>query len=283
MSVLLVLELAAAVLAAALVVFLPVELWKRRRERTLTRPAVKEMAASAGVLLPVILTGGVVTAFVVGLWGAADLVTPWRVPTTWWSAALCLLLVDFLYYWDHRTQHRVRALWAVAHSVHHSSPQYDQTTALRVSFVDGFTSPWFYLPAVLAGFDPLLVAACFGVILGYQQWLHTETIGRLGWFDRVFNSPSNHRVHHGSQSAYLDKNYGAVLIVWDRMFGTWAEEREQPVYGLTVPIGSSHLWTVHTAEARALWRDLRAVSSWRARLRLLLSPPGTPVEPEARR
>jgi len=115
------------------------------------------------------------------------------------------------------------------------------------------------------------------VMLAYQQWLHTETIGRLGWFDRVFNSPANHRVHHGSQDVYLDKNYGGILILWDRLFGTWEPEREQPVYGLTTPIGSSHLWTVHTAEAKALWRDLRAARSWRDRLRLVIAPPGTVV------
>jgi sterol desaturase/sphingolipid hydroxylase (fatty acid hydroxylase superfamily) len=266
-------ERLAAALAAAILIMLPIELWRQRR--TLNRAAWKEMAASAGVFLPALATSGVVVAFITVLWGAADALTPWRIPTTVWSALLCLLLVDFLFYWDHRVAHRVRGLWAVAHSVHHSSPRYDQTTGLRVSFVDGFTSPWFYLPAVLVGFDPLLVAAAFGVMLSYQQWLHTETIGRLGWFDRVFNSPANHRVHHGSQDIYLDKNYGGILILWDRLFGTWQPERERPVYGLTTPIGSSHLWTVHTAEAKALWRDLRAARSWRDRLRLIIAPPGT--------
>ncbi len=281
MTVIPALELLASALSGAFFVLLPIELWRRRR--TLTKAAWKEMAANAGVVLPVLATGGVVVAFIALLWGAADALTPWRVPTTWGSAIACLLLVDFLFYWDHRTAHRVRAIWAVAHSVHHSSFQFDQTTGLRVSFVDGFTSPWFYLPAVFAGFDPLLVAACFGVMLAYQQWLHTEAIGRLGWFDRVFNSPSNHRAHHGTQQAYLDKNYGGILIVWDRLFGTWAPEREPPVYGLTTPLGSSNLWAVHTAEAKTLWHELNAARSWRARLRLLLSPPDAPVETEAAR
>jgi len=268
-------ELIAGALAAVILIMLPIELWRQRR--TLNRAAWKEMAASAGVLLPALATSGVVVAFITVLWGAADALTPWRIPTNGWSALLCLLLVDFLFYWDHRMAHRVRGLWAVAHSVHHSSPRYDQTTGLRVSFVDGFTSPWFYLPAVLIGFDPLLVAAAFGLMLAYQQWLHTETIGRLGWFDQIFNSPANHRVHHGSQDVYLDKNYGGILILWDRLFRTWEPEREQPIYGLTTPIGSSHLWTVHTAEAGSLWRDLRAARSWRARLRLIIAPPGTAV------
>jgi sterol desaturase/sphingolipid hydroxylase (fatty acid hydroxylase superfamily) len=268
------LNIAAAALSLAIIVVLPVELWRLHRARRLDRATLKEMAASAGVLLPALATGGVVLAFVTALWGAADALTPWRIPTTWWSAALCLVLVDFLFYWDHRVAHRVRAIWAVTHSVHHSSSRFDQTTGLRVSFLDGFTSPWFYLPAVFAGFDPLLVAACFGLMLAYQQWLHTETIDRLGWFDRVFNSPSNHRVHHGSQPRYLDKNYGGILILWDRLFGTWEPESEPSVYGLTTPIRSSHLWTVHVAEARSLWRDLRRAGSWRERLRLMLAPPG---------
>lgn len=266
-------DLIAGALSAVIVIMLPIELWRQRR--TLNRAAWKEMAASAGVLLPALATSGVVLAFITVLMSTAHALTPLRIPTTGWSALLCLLVVDFLFYWDHRIAHRVRVLWAVAHSVHHSSPRFDQTTGLRVSFVDGFTSPWFYLPAVLIGFDPLLVGAAFGVMLAYQQWLHTETIGRLGWFDRIFNSPANHRVHHASQDAYLDKNYGGILILWDRLFGTWEPEQEQPVYGLTTPIGSSHLWTVHTAEARSLWRDLRAARSWRTRLRLIIAPPGT--------
>lgn len=268
-------ELLGGAFSAAILIMLPIELWRQRR--TLNRKAWKEMAASAGVLLPALATSGVVIAFITALFGIADALIPWRVPTTLWSALLCLLLVDFLFYWDHRVAHRVRALWAVAHSVHHSSPRFDQTTGLRVSFVDGFTSPWFYLPAVLIGFDPLLVGAAFGVMLSYQQWLHTETIGHLGWFDRVFNSPANHRVHHGSQEVYLDKNYGGILILWDRLFGTWEPEREQPLYGLTTPISSNDLWTVHTAEAQSLWRDLRAAHSWRDRLRLIMAPPGTVV------
>lgn len=266
-------ELLAGALSAAIVVMLPIELWYRRR--TLNRAALKEMAASAGVLLPALATSGVVIAFVTALMATANILTPWGIPTTWWSALLCLLLVDFLFYWDHRIAHQVRSIWAVSHSVHHSSHQFDQTTGLRVSFADGFISPWFYLPAVLIGFDPLLVAASFALMVGYQQWLHSETIGRLGWFDRVFNSPANHRVHHGSQEHYLDKNYGGILIVWDRLFGTWEPEGEQPIYGLTTPIGSSHLWTVHTAEIATLCRDLKAAGSWRDRLRLLVAPPGS--------
>jgi sterol desaturase/sphingolipid hydroxylase (fatty acid hydroxylase superfamily) len=130
------------------------------------------------------------------------------------------------------------------------------------------------VPLVVVGFDPLLVVAAFGFNLGYQQWLHTETIGSLGWFDGVFNSPANHRVHHGSQPLYLDRNYGGVLIVWDRLFGTWQRETEPAVYGLTRPLGSANPIDVHLAEAMLLWRDVRATTGWRRRMALLLRPPG---------
>ena len=123
---------------------------------------------------------GVTVAFIVGLLNAGSSLAIMRIPTTPLSALGCLVLCDFLYYVDHRAGHRVRLYWAISHSVHHSSPQYDQTTALRVSVVDGYTSPWFQVPAVLVGFDPILVLASFGVIISYQQWIHTESIGKLG-------------------------------------------------------------------------------------------------------
>ena len=261
-------------LTALFIVFLPLELWRRHRQGRLDRRSVKEMLASASPLLPTLLTGPLVLAFIAGLYTTAHALTPLRIPTTWGTAALALLLVDFCYYWDHRAGHRVRGYWAISHSVHHSSWQYDQTTAFRVSFVDGFLSPWFYLPVVLIGFDPLLVGACFGLILAYQQWLHTDTIGRLGWLDAIFNTPSNHRAHHAIQPQYIDRNYGAVLMVWDHLFGTYVREQETPVYGLTVQIGSAHPWRVHAAEAIKLWRDVKHARSWRTRWALLWKPPG---------
>jgi sterol desaturase/sphingolipid hydroxylase (fatty acid hydroxylase superfamily) len=268
------LEVLATALSALFVVFLPLELWRRYRAGRLDRHSVREMLTSASPLLPTLLAGPLVLAFIAGLYTMAYAITPLRLPTTWGTAALALLLVDFLYYWDHRAAHRVRAYWAIAHSVHHSSWQYDQTTAFRISFVDGFISPWFYVPAVLLGFHPMLVAACLGLILAYQQWLHTETVGRLGWLDAVFNTPSNHRAHHAVQPQYIDRNYGAVLMVWDRLFGTYVRENDTPVYGLTEQIGSAHPWRVHAAEALKLWRDLKQARHWHTRWALLCCPPG---------
>lgn len=280
-SILHTLEMLATALSALFVVFLPLETWRRHRAGRLDRRSVREMLASASPLLPTLLAGPLVLAFIAALYGLAHALTPLRLPVDWGTAALALLLVDFLYYWDHRAAHRVRAYWAIGHSVHHSSWQYDQTTAFRISFVDGFISPWFYLPAVLLGFHPMLVVACLGLVLAYQQWLHTESVGRLGWLDGIFNTPSNHRAHHAVQPQYIDRNYGAVLIVWDRLFGTYVREDEAPVYGLTEQIGSAHPWRVHAAEALKLWRDLRRTPRWRDRWRMLWHPPGWVPRPQA--
>jgi sterol desaturase/sphingolipid hydroxylase (fatty acid hydroxylase superfamily) len=276
-------ETAALVFGAAIVLLLPWELWRLRSTGRLDRARMREMLASASPFVPTVLVGGVVTAFVLGLYGLIGAWIPWNIPTNGWTALLALLAVDFMYYWDHRTAHRNRAYWALAHSVHHSSPQYDQTTGLRVSFIDGFISPWFYVPVVAVGFDPLLVASCLALIIGWQQWLHTEAIGRLPWLDGWLNTPSNHRAHHGVQARYQDKNYGAILIVWDRLFGTWApESMEEPVrYGITHPIGSTNPIAVHLCEARRLWRDLVATPRWRDRLRRLLHAPDWRPDPDA--
>jgi sterol desaturase/sphingolipid hydroxylase (fatty acid hydroxylase superfamily) len=254
------LELAGTAMGAALAVLLPVELWRRWRAGRLDRAAVLEMLACASPVLPTLLATGAVIAWVTAVYGTAASLAPWRIPTNAGTALLALAVVDFLYYWDHRCAHRVRPYWAFCHSVHHSSPQYDQTVGLRISFLDGFVSPWFYVPAVLIGFDPLLVLGAFVVILGYQQWIHTETIGSLPWLDGWLNTPANHRVHHGTQPQYLDRNYGAVLIVWDRLFGTYAPEREPVLYGLSQPLRSSNPWHVHTIEAARLLADLRGAT-----------------------
>lgn len=273
MDTLTLLDLVALAASALFLVLLPLECWRYRRQHRLDRAQVLEMLASASPLLPTVLMAPLVTAFVAALWGTAARFAPWSIPTTAWSAVLALIAVDFLYYWDHRVAHRVRLIWAVAHSVHHSSPLYNQAVGLRISFVDGLTSPWFYLPAILVGFDPLLVAGTFGVILGYQQWLHTETVGTLKGIDGWLNTPSNHRVHHGVQAPYIDRNYGAIFMLWDRLFGTYAREGEPVRYGLTQPLDSSHPLRIHFAEAAKLWHELRRTPRWRDRLRLLASPP----------
>ena len=258
-------------LSSLFIAFLPLELWRRYRQGRLDRHSVKEMLASASPLLPTLLTGPLVRWR--SSWPLCDRPHAHSAahPTNWArgvGAGRLLLLPGS------SCRASRSCVLAISHSVHHSSWQYDQTTAFRISFVDGFLSPWFYLPVVLIGFDPLLVGACFGLILAYQQWLHTETIGRFGWLDAIFNTPSNHRAHHAIQPQYIDRNYGAVLMVWDHLFGTYVREDEKPVYGLTEQIGSAHPWRVHAAEAIKLWRDVKHARGWRTRWALLWKPPG---------
>lgn len=186
-----------------------------------------------------------------------------------------LLLYDFLYYWHHRMGHEVGVLWA-AHVVHHQSEEFNLSTALRQTS-SNFLFGWlFYLPMALLGFPPLVFVAVGLIDLLYQYWIHTEQIGKLGWFDRVFASPSNHRVHHGVNDRYLDRNYGGILILWDRLFGTYADEDddEPVIYGTRSPLRRyDPIWSnleVYAALARDSWRTRR----WRDKLAVWIKPPG---------
>ncbi len=232
------------------------------------------MLTSFGTLVPSIAAELLLAACWVAAYLFVQALAPWQISTTVWAAVLAVILVDLTDYWEHRLSHRIRLLWALAHSVHHSSPHFNQATAYRTSFMDQLISPIFYLPVVALVFDPLLVLAAFVLILSYQTWLHTEMIGGLGWLDRVFNTPSNHRVHHGADTGHLDRNYDAMLMVWDRLFGTYPAEAEAPVYGLTRPLNSKNPLKVHFHEAGLLLRDLRAAASLGEALGLLFRRSG---------
>jgi sterol desaturase/sphingolipid hydroxylase (fatty acid hydroxylase superfamily) len=192
-----------------------------------------------------------------------------------WVWAGALLMYDFCYYWLHRCGHEVNILWA-AHVVHHQSEHYNLSTALRQTG-SGVLLGWlFYLPMALLGV-PLKVFVVVALIdLLYQFWVHTEQIGRLGWFDRVFCSPSNHRAHHAVNERYLDRNYGGILIVWDRLFGSFVEEddNDPPVYGTRSPLRS---WNPLWANAEVYWHtaiDAWHARRWRDKLLVWLKPPG---------
>ncbi|MEM9649625.1 MAG: sterol desaturase family protein [Bacteroidota bacterium] len=185
---------------------------------------------------------------------------PWQIPVNVWTTLLCLLFVDFLYYVEHVIEHKVRILWSY-HSIHHSSPIYNYTTALRVSFIDNLITWVFYLPAIVLGFNPYIVLLVFLLVLSYQFWLHTEIIGKLGWFEKVFMTPSQHRVHHGSDAIYLDKNFGALLSIWDRMFRTYQEEKHTPNYGLTKQINTINPIKVHLHEYINIYKDVKSAQN----------------------
>ena len=196
-------------------------------------------------------------------------------PTSPWTWVIGLVAYDFLYYWHHRAGHRVALFWA-AHVVHHQSEDYNLSTALRQTS-SGWLVGWiFYLPMAIAGFPPLVFAVVALIDLLYQFWVHTEQVGRLGWFDRWFCAPSNHRVHHAVNDVYLDRNYGGVFLVWDRLFGTYAEEdRAVPcVYGTRAPLRSWNPIRANLQVYAELGRDSWRATRWPDKLRVWLKPPG---------
>ena len=202
----------------------------------------------------------------------------WRDDAFWHGAAgwvLALLFYDLCYYGYHRAGHRVAVLWA-AHAVHHQSQDYNLSTALRQTSSGAVLGWLFYVPMALAGVPPLVFAVVGLIDLLYQFWVHTEQVGRLGWFDRWFCSPSNHRVHHAVNDRYVDKNYGGILIVWDRLFGSFVEEddAEPCVYGTRTPLRSWNPVRANLQVYAELWRDSRRARSWADKLRLWLMPPG---------
>jgi alkylglycerol monooxygenase len=185
----------------------------------------------------------------------------------------CFLGVDFLYYWFHRTSHEVNAFWA-AHVVHHQSEEFNLAVALRQGAFQGTFSWVYYLPLAVLGFPPLMFLTMTSVNTLYQFWIHTRIIGRLGPLEGVLNTPSNHRVHHGRDPKYIDRNHGGTLIIWDRLFGTYQAEEEEPVYGITKPLASwNPVWANFHYWAELL-RDARRTRRVADKLRLFLKPPG---------
>ncbi len=187
---------------------------------------------------------------------------------------------DFIYYWNHRLMHEVRGLWAI-HVVHHSSEKYNLSTALRQPVADilGLFVPVGLLAR--AGVRPALIEASRGINLLYQYWIHTDAIRRIGPGEEVLNSPSHHRVHHGSNRQYIDRNHGSILIVWDRLFGTFEREEEPVVYGLTKNLGSYNPERIATHEYRDIVRDVARSETWGDRLSYVLRGPGWAYERHA--
>lgn len=180
---------------------------------------------------------------------------------------------DLCYYWSHRLSHEHRVMWA-AHVNHHSSERYNLSTALRQSWT-GVVARWVYWPMLFAGFSPSQVARAGEINLLYQYWVHTETIDRFpDWVEKVFNTASHHRVHHGANQQYLDRNYGGILIIWDRIFGSFEPEGERVRYGLTKNINTFNPVKVAFHEWADIAKDVSAASDWRERAGYVFGPPG---------
>jgi sterol desaturase/sphingolipid hydroxylase (fatty acid hydroxylase superfamily) len=247
----------------------------RDRRRRMARWA-RQVARVGGVAA--IATGGLAVSTAV-----ADRTTPARMwakggsrrdlgdGVLGWVAAVAGW--DLIYYWNHRFMHEVRALWAI-HVVHHSSERYNLSTALRQPVADvlGVWVPYGLLARL--GVRPRLIAHARGINLLYQYWVHTDTIRRIGPAEEVLNTPSHHRVHHGSNPRYIDRNHGSILIVWDRLFGTFQREEEPVVYGLTRNIDTYDPRRIATHEYRDIVRDVADSTTWSDRLGFVLRGPG---------
>lgn len=191
-----------------------------------------------------------------------------------WYAWLILFFADeHCYYWFHRVSHEQRWAWA-AHVNHHSSEHYNLSTALRQSWSTFFYHWMFYIPLPILGFHPAMMATMAGLSLLYQYWIHTETIGNMGWFEKFFNTPSHHRVHHGSNEQYLDKNYGGFLIAYDKLYGTFEPENERVKYGLVHNIKTFNPIKVAFHEWAALFNDMWKSKSLVTAVKYWFKPPG---------
>ncbi len=192
---------------------------------------------------------------------------------TWYGWIIAVVMFDFCDYWLHRMGHECAVMWA-AHTVHHQSQDFNFSTALRQESAVAFIGWIFYLPMALVGVPPEQFAIAGLIVLLYQFWIHTEHVGKLGWFDRVFSSPSNHRVHHAVNDQYVDKNYGGMLVVWDRLFGTFAEEKEPCIYGTRTPLRSwDPVWAI-VAEYWTLLQLSWQTRRWQDKLLVWFKPPG---------
>lgn len=237
------------------------------------REAGVSLGIVAGQFAKSLLTRGLVIAAYLWLWQFRL----WTVPLDrWWGLALLGLAFEFFYYWEHRLSHEIRWFWAT-HAVHHSSNHLNFLAALRLGWTAELSGlAFFFAPLVILGFHPVGVLTALLLNLTYQFWIHSEWFPRLGRLELVLNTPSNHRVHHAANPEYLDRNYGGVLVIYDRLFGTYAAERDDipPRFGLVKKIASNNPAFVALHEWIALFGDLARASSWRDRLMFMFGPPG---------
>jgi sterol desaturase/sphingolipid hydroxylase (fatty acid hydroxylase superfamily) len=192
---------------------------------------------------------------------------------TWYTLIILFIAADFLYYWAHRMSHEINLFWG-GHVVHHQSEDYNLSVALRQGSFQVIWTFAFYLPLAFAGFDTISFAAMSGLVTVYQFWIHTETIGKMGWFEWIFNTPSHHRVHHGRDPKYIDRNHAGVFIIWDRMFGTFKEEEEKPTYGITTPVDSWNPFWVNIHHYKNLMLNFLNVKGLKNKLKILFYKPG---------
>lgn len=259
-------------------VFIVVTVWEYLRirhdpTRMNVPEALRNFALGAGYQLTELLFAGLIAFPVYAFLYHHRLLD---LELNWATGLLTFLGVDFCFYWMHRSSHRIRWFWA-AHVVHHSSERMNFSTAMRQNATNIFNGMWlFYVPLALIGFNPVWIGVAYALSLVYQFFIHTTLVGKLpGWVETVFNTPSHHRVHHGRNPGYIDRNYGGTLIVWDRVFGTFVAEDKQapPDYGITRPVHSRNLLVLWTHEYVDLFRAMARPGGLQARLKHLWKPP----------
>jgi sterol desaturase/sphingolipid hydroxylase (fatty acid hydroxylase superfamily) len=255
-------------------------LWTRKRLREgaagLLGYEKKDTFASLGMGIGNVAISGFTTLGAMALWswGYQHRLASLGQPALWWSWLLLFFAEDLCYYGFHRSHHGVRLLWA-AHVNHHTSQYFNLSTALRQPWFTPVTGPIFWLPLALLGYPPAMILTAEAISLIYQFWIHTEAVRRLPRpVEWLFNTPSHHRVHHGKNVAYLDRNHGGVLILWDRLFGTFTPEQEPVRYGITHDIESFNPLTIAVHEFVSLAHDVRRSGSLRVALAYLFAPPG---------
>lgn len=252
---------------------LGLEILALRKRRDLAGYESADTIASLCLGVGNVLVSALVKTAVVPLYFWASTLSPFEIEATAGAFVFLFIAEDFCYYWFHRVGHESRLFWA-AHVNHHSSTRFNLSTALRQSLTTPVTGFVFWLPLALIGFAPEQIALAQGVSLIYQFWLHTELIGRLGPFERLFNTPSHHRVHHGRNPQYLDRNYAGILIVWDKLFGTFEPEREAVDYGLTKNLERHDPWTIAFHEWQGMLADLFRATNLREALGVVFRRPG---------
>ena len=190
----------------------------------------------------------------------------------WLVWVMTFVMIDFVYYWYHRCSHRIRFLWAV-HMNHHSSEEMNFTVSLRQAWFGPISKVPFFIALPLIGFDPIITAVAGVASTLWGVFGHTQWINRLGYLEYIFITPSSHRVHHGSNECYIDKNYGNLLIIWDRMFGTFAEEREQVIYGIRDNVKTYNPLKITFMFWQVMWNDFKSSKNYKDKF---LSFFGTP-------
>lgn len=214
------------------------------------------------------------TAYLVGFYWVFLNFSITQLPINGWVVLSCIVLADLAYYWEHRFMHRCGLGWAT-HTVHHSSPYFNISVAYRFGPLDGVMPFFFHLPLAFLGFNPIVIIAAEGFVQLYQTLLHTEVVKKLPRpIEWIFNTPSHHRVHHGSNPEYIDKNYAGILIIWDKMFGTFAQEKAKVEYGITVPVNTINPFKVFFVGITRLAKQVSKTSGFVNKLGVVFMPPG---------